>query len=696
MKAATVAAESTTAWVSLTSSSDTLNFAARIRIADELDRAMTDPEVTSIVLIGSGDIFCTGAEIGELGAPLNEAEPSANTLIGMVESSVKPVIAAINGLASGTGLQLALACHYRIAAAGVKVALPEVKLGLLPGAGATQRLPRLIGAEAALNMILSGDTAAVEEFTGSSLFDELITGDFRRGVEEFIQTVDERGSSSRLARHMDAKMDNADAYFQHARRTVLQSRRNSLAPLKCIDAVAAAVGRPFDETLERQLYAELSSGAQARALRYRVLAERESANIPGVSGAVEARPLQKIGVIGAGTMGIGIVTALLDAKFPVALIEARQEALDRGVATIRKNYEAAVKKGRLSEQLLTERLSRLQPALDYAALGDADLVIEAVFEDLAVKERVFVEMDTAMKPGAILASNTSTLDLDRIAGFTRRPKDVVGLHFFSPANVMRLLEVVRGRDTAPEVLATAMQLAARIKKIAVVSKVCDGFIGNRMFGHYGREAGLLAEEGATPQQIDRALESWGMAMGPFRMHDLAGLDIVHAVRARGYVEHPELRYPRFLDRLCHLGRLGQKSERGWYRYEPGRRDPLPDPEVLDLLQRYRREIGIEARQFRDQEIVERCLYALINEAARLLDEGIAQRFSDVDVVALNGYAFPAHRGGPLFYADEVGLYQVVRTMKRIRRETGDPFWEPAPLLARLSDSYNAFRSLEGR
>jgi 3-hydroxyacyl-CoA dehydrogenase len=478
-----------------------------------------------------------------------------------------------------------------------------------------------------------------------------------------------------------------------AHKTVAATAGHFPAPLKCVEAVANAVKKPFDEglRLEREAFVALMATPESRALRHVFAAERAAAKLPDVPDNTPLRPIHKVGVIGAGTMGGGITMNFLNAGVPVVLLETAQAALDKGVATIRRNYENSLKKGKLTSAQLDERMALLTPTLAYDGLRDVDLVIEAVFEDMAVKQTVFSALDAACKPGAILASNTSYLDLNRIAAFTRRPADVIGLHFFSPANVMRLLEVVRGAQTTPDVLATCMALAKRIKKIAVVSGVCDGFIGNRMLARYGAAANGLIHAGASPQQIDNALQKFGMAMGPFRMGDLAGLDIGWATRKRRAAEAGIELKPSVADKLCEAGRFGQKTGAGWYRYETGKREPLPDPLTAALIEQYRRDHGITPRTVSDDEIVERCIYALVNEGARILEEGIAARASDIDIVYLNGYGFPLHRGGPMLYADSVGLPNVLRALRRFAAEPGaDVPWQPAPLLRRLAEQGRSF------
>ena len=668
----------------------------RQAIAAGLATAQADPAIRAIVLLGANGLFSGGADIREFNTPKARATPMLMDLIAQVESSPKPVIAAIEGTCFGGGLELALACAHRIARRDAKVALPEVKLGLIPGAGGTQRLPRAVGAERALEMIVSGEPVAAGQLADTFLFDQVVDGDIREAALAFAKALPSPsgegpgGSRSLRARSVSAPApDGVEAI-----RAKYAKNPNLPAPAKCIEAVLASVGTSLDEGLkiERELFVKLMDSPQSKALRHAFFAERTAARIPDVPATIPVRPIEAVGVVGAGTMGTGITMAFLNADLPVVLVETKQEALDRGVANIRKTYEGAVKRGKMDEATGERRMALLHPTLAFDVLDEAELVIEAVFEQMDVKEAVFRKLDAVAKPGAILATNTSTLDVDRIASFTRRPADVVGLHFFSPANIMRLLEVVRGRDTAKDVMATVMQLAKKIRKVAVVSGVCDGFIGNRMLEKYQRQCYYLLEEGASPQQVDRALEKFGMAMGLFRVGDLAGNDISWAVRKRRYVENPGVQYSKIADRLCELGRFGQKTSAGWYRYEPGKRDPIPDPVVDGIIEEYRREIGIAPRAISDDEIVDRCVLALANEGARILEEDIAQRASDIDVVYLTGYGFPAFRGGPMFHADTVGLANVVKRMQHFAKNPhGDPaFWEPAPLLARLAAEGKTF------
>jgi 3-hydroxyacyl-CoA dehydrogenase len=666
-------------------------------VTDGLDRAQADPAVKAIVLIGAGKLFSGGADIREFDTPKSFAEPNLLSVILALEACTKPVVAAVHGTAMGGGLELSLGCHYRVAAPGTQVALPEVKLGLIPGAGGTQRLPRVIGVENALNMIVSGEAVKSEQLAqipGQLLFDRIVEGDLLAGAVSFAEEVAERRPLPRV-RDLKATHPNADAYFQFARNTVGAMSKNYPAPLKCVDAVQSALTKKFDDGMryERDTFLALMLTPECRALRHAFAAERATTKIPDVPADTPMRDVKKVAVIGAGTMGGGISMNFLNAGIPVAILETKQDALDRGVATMRKNYEGQVGKGKLKQDKYEQRMALLSTTLNYADIRDADLVIEAVFEDMAVKEQVFKALDEVMKPGAILASNTSTLDVNRIAAFTKRPQDVIGMHFFSPANVMKLLEVVRGEKTAKDVLSTVMALGKKIRKTCVVSGVCDGFIGNRMIEQYSRQAGFLLEEGCTPEQVDKAIERFGFAMGPFRMGDLAGNDVGWYIRKRRYVEKPHLRYSRTADLLCELGRFGQKTGAGWYDYKPGKRDAIASPLVVEMIDKHRKELGITPRKIGDDEIVQRLVYALVNEGARIVEEGIALRASDIDMVYLTGYGFPAWRGGPMHYASEVGLFNVMQAMKRFALNPHDDarFWQPAPLLARLVDEGKSFK-----
>jgi len=547
----------------------------------------------------------------------------------------------------------------------------------------------------ALNMIVSGEPVKSEmlaQIPGQKLFDKLAASP-EALMEEALALAREvaarhaDGSPLPLVRNLPCKHKEGDAYFQFARNMVKGMAKNFPAPGKCVDAVEAATQKKFNDGMafEREIFINLMWTPECRALRHLFTAERAASKIPDVADDTPQRKIEKVAVIGAGTMGGGISMNFLNAGIPVTLLEMKQEALDRGVGVMRGNYEAQVKKGKLKQDKLDARMALLKTTVNYDDIKDADLVIEAVFEDMGVKEAVFKKLDEVMKPGAILASNTSTLDVNQIAAFTKRPQDVVGLHFFSPANVMKLLEVVRGEKTGKDVMATVMTVAKKIKKTAVVSGVCDGFIGNRMIEQYGRQGGFLLDEGCTPAQVDRAIERFGFAMGPFRMGDLAGNDIGWAIRKRRYVEKPDMKYSKTADLLCEKGRFGQKVGKGWYDYVPGKRDAIPNAEVEQMIADHRASLGIKPRKISDEEIVQRLVFSLVNEAAHILEEGIANKASDIDVVYIFGYGFPVHRGGPLKYADEVGLFNVVQAMKRFQQNPLDDakFWEPAPLLARL-------------
>ena len=668
-----------------------LGHATRSGIFDGLKKAIADSAVKAVVITGAGKAFSGGADIKEFNTPKTFAEPNLHSVIAAIEAADKPVVAAIHSVAMGGGLELALGCHYRVAAPGAQIALPEVKLGLLPGAGGTQRLPRVVGVETALNMIVTGNPTPSEKFAGTKLFDRMIEGDLMAGAIAFAGEIAEKRP---LPKVRDIRIDfpNREAFFKVARDTVGAAAKHFPAPLKCVDCVEAAVTMTFEEGMkvERDNFLALVQTTESKALRHYFFGERAAAKIPDVPGETPKRPIKSAAVIGAGTMGGGIAMNFANAGIPVMVLEVNQEALDKGLATVRKNYENSLKKGRLTQEKFDQRVGLIRGTLSYDDIKNADIVIEAVFEEMGIKEKVFRKLDEVMKPGAILASNTSTLDINRIAGFTKRPQDVIGTHFFSPANVMRLLEIVRGAKTGKDVLATTMSLAKKIKKIGVVSGVCDGFIGNRMIEQYGRQAGFLLEEGCLPEQVDRAMENFGFAMGPFRMGDLAGNDVGWYIRKRRYAERPDVIYSKTADLLCERGRFGQKTGAGWYDYKPGDRKPYPSQWVNDMIINHSREIGVERREISDPEIVERLVYALVNEAAYILAEGIAQRASDVDIIYLTGYGFPMHRGGPMFYADTVGLPHVAAAMEKYAGGRHGKFWKPAPLLVKLAAEGKTF------
>lgn len=660
-----------------------LALAARQAILRDVARAIESPEIGSIVLTGNGRIFSAGADITEFGTPAALAEPSLRALIAALEDAPKPVVAAIDGVCFGGGLELALGAHYRVAVATARLALPEVKLGLVPGAGGTQRLPRALGLRAAAEMITGGaarTAAALAEVPGQKLLDLVVDADVGSAAVRFAQSL---GDSVPLPRIRDVTVDR-DEDLAPLRATLVKRGRGLRAPLVALDLVEQARG-PFSAgaSAERAAFAQLVEDGQSAGLRHAFFAERAAQNIPGITKDATVRTVSKVAVVGAGTMGTGIAMNFLNAGIPVALSESSREALLRGVAAIRRNYEAQVEKGRLAYTAFVERMGLLETSLEYADLASCDLVIEAVFEDMDVKRVVFAELDAVMKPGAILATNTSTLDIDLIAEFTRRPSDVVGLHFFSPANVMSLLEIVRPKKVSDEVLATVLEVARRIGKVPVVAGVCDGFIGNRMLARYRRAADDLLEAGASPEQIDSAIEQFGYAMGPYRASDLSGGDIGWAVRKRQYLENPGVRRNEIADELCEMGRFGQKTGAGWYDYEDGRRDAVSSPVVAELLESYYRRNGIRPQSFSADSIVQRLVFSLVDEGARILEEGIALRASDIDVVYIAGYGFPRYRGGPMYYAETVGLAAVEAALR------ADGI-EPAPLLVELARDGKTF------
>ncbi|CUI02960.1 3-hydroxyacyl-CoA dehydrogenase NAD-binding domain-containing protein [Massilia antarctica] len=658
-------------------------------------RALADDAVKAIVITGAGKAFSGGADIKEFNSPKALTEPTLHTLIQVAESSTKPVVAAIHTVCMGGGLELALGCNYRVAMPGAQIALPEVKLGLLPGAGGTQRLPRVVGLEMALNMIVSGTPVPSEKFAGTALFDEVFASDAKL-IDSAVAFANKVADVRPLPRVRDRKVNypNHEAFLQFSRNTVKAMSGAFPAPMECVETVAASVTRKFEDGIkfERERFLHLIQTPESKSLRHAFFAERLASKIPDVPADTPTREIKQAAIIGAGTMGGGIAMNFVNAGIPVILLETKQEALDKGIATIRKNYENTMKKGKLTPEKFEQRVGLISGTLNYADIAQADIVVEAVFEDMGVKESVFKQLDSVMKPGAILASNTSTLDVNKIAGFTSRPQDVVGTHFFSPANVMKLLEIVRGAKTGKDVLATTLALSKKLRKTGVVSGVCDGFIGNRMIEQYSRQAGFLLEEGCLPEQVDKAVEKFGFAMGPFRMGDLAGNDIGWYIRKRRYVESPEITYSKTADLLCEMGRYGQKTGAGWYDYKAGDRKAYASQDVNDMIVKHSADIGVERRKISDEEIVERLVYSLVNEGARILEEGIAMRASDIDMVYLTGYGFPVFRGGPMFYADTVGLANVLMAMEKYAKGRHGNAWAPAPLMVRLAAEGKGFNS----
>ena len=672
-----------------------LSFAMRAALGARVAEALADDAVAAIVVAGAGRMFCGGADIREFSAPPPPGAASLPAILDEIEASPKPVVAAIHGVAAGGGMEVALACHVRLAAPGTRLGLPEVTLGILPGAGGTQRLPRLIGVEAALDVIVGGKLHPVEQAVALGFADECVAGDLEQTAVARARRLAAGGAplrrASRLEEHLEAARGRPEI-FENFRKKMARRARGFDAPYACVDCVEAALAMPYAEALknERAVFDRLRESDQSAAQRHAFFAEREVAKIPDVPGETPTRPIAAAGVVGCGTMGGGIAMSIAAAGLPVTVLESSQEALDRGMAVVRRNYAATVSKGRLSQAEMDARLARITPTLDDADLGAADVVIEAVFEELPLKKEVFARLDRVCKPEAILATNTSTLDVDAIAAATSRPEQVVGTHFFSPAHVMKLMENVRGARTSPETVATVMRLAKTLGKVGVLVGVCDGFVGNRMLYAYRRQADFLLEEGALPEQIDRVVHDFGLPMGPYQMADLAGLDVSWRVRkAQAPTRPAHLRYSPIADRLCERGRFGQKTGAGWYRYEEGSRVPLPDPAVHELIAGVSAERGIARRAIRDDEIVPRCFYPLVNEGAKILDEGLALRAGDVDVIWMHGYGFPRYRGGPMFWAGLVGLRTIYDAMSRLYDEHG-AWLEPAPLLKRFAEQGRGF------
>jgi 3-hydroxyacyl-CoA dehydrogenase len=672
-----------------------ISVGVRAAIIDGVAKLAQDPEIEVGVLACEGRTFMAGADITEFGKP--PLSPGLHDAINAVESSAKPIVAAIHGTAFGGGLEVALGCHYRVAIAGAKVGLPEVKLGLLPGAGGTQRLPRLIGIEAALGIIVSGDPVPATLAAKTGVIDKIIEGDLLEGALDYARGLAARKAPLRKVR--DLKVDTGNipsGFFDEARKRVAKEKKNLFAPQRIVDALEAAATLPFDKGMarERELFLQCAQNSQSKALQHVFFAERKAANVPNLDKNVAKRDIKSVAIIGAGTMGGGIAMNFLNVGIPVTLLEMQQDALDRGVGVIRKNYENTASKGKLTLEQVEQRMGLLKPTLSYDDLRDADLVIEAVFETMAIKKDVFAKLDKAVKKGAILASNTSYLSIDEIAASTSRPSDVVGMHFFSPANVMRLLEIVRGAKTAQDVLVTVVDIAKRINKVGVVCGNRDGFIGNRMLGGYAYQASLMVLEGAMPEQVDAALRNFGMPMGVLQMSDLAGLDVGYKSRKDRDPASFDGRVTRSADLLVEMGRKGQKTQAGYYDYAPGDRTPRPSPVVAEIIEKVSKEYGITRRKFTDEEIVERCFLALMNVGCDVLSEGVAYRASDIDIVYLYGYGFPAYRGGPMFWAEnEVGLKTALEKLKKYSAATGGKWLKVSPLLEKLVAEGKGFASV---
>jgi len=668
-----------------------LSQAVRLGIKTGVEKGIADKDILAMIIICEGRTFIAGADIREFGKPM--MEPFLLAVVQYIEDSPKPMIAAIHGTALGGGLEIALGCHFRIAAPTAKVGLPEVKLGILPGAGGTQRLPRLVGPQAALDMIVSGNPIAAQKAQTIGIIDEIADGDLKAAALTFAKKVISEKRPIKKISSLAAKVDNP-AMFEEYAKSIARKQRGFLAPFQCIKAVQAATELPFAEGMkrEREIFVELQASPQSQAQRHVFFAEREVARIPGLPADQPTREIKSVGVLGAGTMGGGIAMCFVNAGIPVVLLEVKQEFLDKGLGIIRKNYANTVAKGSLKQDVMDKRMSLIKPTLSYDDLKNVDLVIEAVFEDMAVKKEVFAKLDAVCKPGTIFASNTSYLNIDDIAAMTKRPEDVMGMHFFSPANVMRLLENVRGAKTSPEVYATAMKVGKKISKVPVLVGVCDGFVGNRMLAKRSRECGFMLEEGALPQQIDKVIYSFGFPMGPYAMGDMAGLDIGWRNRkAKFDTLSPREKDNNILDKICELGRYGQKTGAGFYKYDD-KRNATTDPVIEELIIKHSREVGITRRVITDQEIIERAIYSMINEGAKILEEGIAARPLDIDIVWIYGYGFPVYRGGPMFYADQVGLKKIYEAILKYKDIVGAQYWEPSPLLAKLAKEGKGFYS----
>jgi 3-hydroxyacyl-CoA dehydrogenase len=672
-----------------------ISLGVRVAIIDGVAKLTQDPEIEAGVLACAGRTFMAGADITEFGKP--PLSPGLHAAIDAVENCTKPIIAAIHGTAFGGGLEVALACHYRVAVATAKIGLPEVKLGILPGAGGTQRLPRLIGVEAALDIIVSGEPVPAPKAAGAGVIDKIVEGELLEGALVFArQLIAERGA---LRKVRDLEVDVGKlppGFFDAARTRIGKEKKNLFAPQRIVDALQAAATLPFEQGIarERELFLECLSNSQAKALQHVFFAERKAGNVPNLDKGVARRDIKSVAVIGAGTMGGGIAMNFLNVGIPVVLLEMSREALDRGVGVIRKNYENTASKGKLTMEQVEQRMLLLTPTLSYDDLKNADMIIEAVFETMAVKKEVFGKLDQVAKQGAILASNTSYLSIDEIAAATTRPGDVLGTHFFSPANVMRLVEIVRGEKTSQDALATVLDLAKRINKVGVVCGNGDGFIGNRMLGGYSYQALLMVLEGAAPEQVDAALRNFGMPMGVLQMSDLAGLDIGYKSRKDRDPTSFDGRVSRSADLLVEMGRFGQKTQAGFYDYAPGDRTPRPSPVVASILEKVSQEYGIKRRSFADEEIVERCFLALMNVGCEVLREGVAYRSSDIDVVYLYGYGFPAYRGGPMFWAENsVGLKTALEKLKQYSAATGNTWLKVSPLLEQLVAAGRGFASV---
>ena len=669
--------------------------AVRTGIKEGVEAFGKDPNVDAIVLIGGGRTFIAGADIREFGKP--PSGPNLNDVISTMENSPKLIVAALHGTPLGGGLETALGAHYRVALPTTRMGLPEVHLGLLPGAGGTQRLPRLTGAKYALDAMLSGRHIPAPEAKSKGIVDAIVEGDLLKGAIAHTEMLLAQKAPLRRVRDLTVTLESPDL-FAETEKSIARKARGFKAPWNIIKTVQAAVELPFDEGMkrERELFTELLTSPESAAQRYYFFAEREAAKVLDVPADTPQREIKTGGIIGAGTMGGGIAMNFANAGVPVTMLETSQEALDRGLKTIRTNYENTAKRGGMKAEDVEKRMALITPTLDYNALKDADVIIEAVFETMEVKEVVFKKLDEVAKPGAILATNTSGLDVNQIATYTQRPGDVIGMHFFSPANVMKLLENVRGKATEKDVIATVMSFSKKIGKIPVLVGVCEGFVGNRMLRMRGIQSAYMMEEGALPQQIDKVVYDYGFPMGPFAMSDLAGNDVGWRIRqGKKDKEQRNVRYTGYVaDAICELGRFGQKTGAGYYKYNLPDRTPIPDPEVEKIIEETSKKLGITRRAISDQEILERALYPMVNEGAKILEEGMAQRSLDIDVIWVNGYGWPVYRGGPMWWADNVvGLKTIHDALLKYRDASGDPFWEPAPLLKKLVQEGKKFSSV---
>jgi 3-hydroxyacyl-CoA dehydrogenase len=665
--------------------------AVRAGIENGVKQGIADKEVEAMIVWCEGRTFIAGADIREFGKP--PLPPALPDVVYFMEDSPKPLIAAVHGTALGGGLEVAMGCHFRIAAATAKVGLPEVKLGILPGAGGTQRLPRVAGAKTALEMITSGNPIPVQKAQAMGLIDEITDGDLKSAAIDFAKRILAEKRPINKIRDLKVKVETP-TIFDDFKKNLAKSRRGFIAPQRCVDAVKASVDLPFDEgmKMERAIFVELVGNTQAAAQRHVFFGEREVVKIPGLPNKLPIRDIKTVGILGAGTMGGGIAMCFVNAGIPVVLLDVKQEFIDKGMATIKKNYANTVAKGKLKQEVMDKRLSLIKPTLSYDDLKDVDLVIEAVFEDMAIKKEVFTKLDAVCKKGAILASNTSYLNIDEIAAMTKRPEDVIGMHFFSPANVMRLLENVRGAKSADDVKATVMKIGSKIGKIPVMVGVCDGFVGNRMLAKRSREGMFMLEEGALPEQIDKVIYDFGFAMGPYKVSDMAGLDVGWRNRKAKFAQLTKREQDcNILDKICEMGRYGQKTGAGFYKYDE-KRNATVDPMITELIINHSKERGITRREISDQEIIERCLYSMINEGAKILEEGIAYRPVDIDIVWLNGYGFPAYVGGPMFYADTIGLDKVLAAILKYKDIVGAEYWTPSPLLEKLAKEGKGFYS----